>query len=62
LRPICLADIAPVNGDGQVDVDDLLMVINNWGTSTKGSGDANHDGVVNAADLKMVLDNWGPCY
>lgn len=34
LRPAgtaCVADIAPPGGNGQVNVDDLLLVINNWG-------------------------------
>jgi hypothetical protein len=30
--PACIADIAPPSGNGFVDVDDLLEVINSWGT------------------------------
>jgi hypothetical protein len=61
LPSICPADITPASGDGEVNVDDLLAVINNWGTSDSSTGDVNHDGVVNGADLAMVIDNWGPC-
>src|SRR5690606_14007290 len=34
----CPADAAPSGGDGQVNVEDLLMVINNWG-NPGGPGD-----------------------
>jgi choice-of-anchor B domain-containing protein len=50
-------------GDGVVNIDDLLMVINSWGacaspcpadmTPTPG------DGIVNIDDLLFVINNWG---
>jgi len=45
------------NGDGIVDVEDLLIVLAQWGT-TGPEGDVNHDGIVNVVDLLMVLANW----
>lgn len=47
--------------DGTVDVDDLNLVLSNWGTQVGqcGPGDANGDGVVNVDDLNLVLSNWG---
>lgn len=62
-----------VNGDGVVNVDDLLLVINHWGpcsvnasasaagvptVSTSCAADLNHDGVVNSIDLDIVTKNW----
>ena len=56
----CPADISPPNGDGMVDVDDLLLIINNWG---KGSGpaDITGDGTVDVDDLLLIINNWGSC-
>jgi len=45
------------NGDGIVNVEDLLIVLARWGTSGP-EGDVNHDGIVNVEDLLMVLANW----
>ena len=53
----CLAD---VTGNGIVNIDDLLMVIANWG-QPGGPADVNHNGIVNIDDLLMVIGNWGAC-
>jgi len=45
------------NGDGVVNVEDLLIVLGQWGTMGP-EGDVNHDGIVNVEDLLMVLANW----
>ena len=49
--------LGDINGDGVVDVDDLLVIINNWGN--KGGGDLNDDGIVDVDDLLIVLNGWG---
>ena len=54
---ICEADI---DGDGQVDVTELLMVIDQWGQMGS-PADINGDGVVDVTDLLIVVANWGPC-
>ena len=51
----CLPDL---NGDGLVAVDDLLDVINSWGT---GVGDVQGDGKTNVDDILFVVDQWGLC-
>ncbi|MDE0483914.1 MAG: T9SS type A sorting domain-containing protein [Candidatus Poribacteria bacterium] len=51
-----------VNGDGIVDVSDLVVVAANFGQTGPNSADVNGDGVVNIADLIKVaaaLDNAG---
>ncbi|MEE2912747.1 MAG: S8 family serine peptidase [Planctomycetota bacterium] len=47
------------NGDGYVDVADLLSIIDAWGTSS--GCDINGDGQINVADLLEVVGNWGSC-
>ena len=51
----CLPDL---NGDGLVAVEDLLEVINSWGT---GVGDVQGDGKTNVDDILFVVDQWGLC-
>lgn len=47
-----------VNGDGDVDLDDLDMVLSNFGQKTS-DGDTNADGVVDLDDLDAVLSAFG---
>ncbi len=56
--PPCIADI---NGDDNVNVDDLITLIGNWGGCKKCSSDINDDGQVNIDDLMEVLGSWGSC-
>ena len=55
-----------VTGNGTVNVDDLLAVINGWGACPQScppycSGDVNHTCAVNVDDLLAVINGWGPC-
>lgn len=56
--------VAPgdANGDGQINVADLLMVITGWGSCPVAPAtcpaDVNHDGLVNVSDLLLVITNW----
>jgi hypothetical protein len=52
----CPADI---DGNGVVDVDDLLTLLANWGG--EGDGDIDGSGVVDVDDLLILLAAWGPC-
>ena len=51
------------NGDGVVNVTDLLAVIAAWGPCPAPPAtcpaDLNGDGLVNVADLLIVITNWG---
>ncbi|MCI0676923.1 MAG: dockerin type I domain-containing protein, partial [Phycisphaerales bacterium] len=61
---LCLADIAPENGDGMVNVIDLLAVISQWGGGPGSAGDIAPgcgDGIVNVTDLLAVISAWGAC-
>ena len=54
---ICIADIT---ADGQVDIEDLLMVIDQFGANDP-TADVNGDGIVDISDLLEVVGSWGPC-
>jgi hypothetical protein len=57
----CASDIAPPGGgNGVVNIDDLLRVINNW-SATCTPIDITGNGVVNIDDLLAVINQWGPC-
>ena len=47
-----------VNGDGVVNVSDLLMVISAWGSCTDCPEDLDGDGEVNVSDLLLILSYW----
>ena len=50
---------ADINGDGTVNVDDLLLVIGSWGPCSKCPADINGDGQVGVDDLLAVISAWG---
>ncbi|MHC5002867.1 MAG: hypothetical protein ACYTJ0_07060 [Planctomycetota bacterium] len=49
-----------INGDGGVDVDDLLIVILEW-AQPGGPADIDGDGTVSVDDLIAVIQAWGAC-
>lgn len=59
----CAGEPCPgdANGDGSVNVADLLGVIGEWQCTNGCQFDANGDGTVNVTDLLEVIGNWGPC-
>jgi len=62
-NPPCPAD---VTGNGVVNVDDLLAIINGWGIAPCSSADiapvGNANGIVNVDDQLAVINGWGPCH
>ena len=52
----CPADF---DGDGNVNVNDMLRVISDWGGT--GRADINGDSTINVSDLLSLLDSWGDC-
>lgn len=58
VSPVMTGDL---NGDGVVDVFDLLILLDGWGVPGTGgaSADLNSDGVVDVFDLLILLDHWG---
>jgi hypothetical protein len=58
VTPVMTGDL---NGDGVVNVADLLILFDHWGGCPPGPcpADLNGDGVVNVADLLILFDNWG---
>ena len=59
---VCPIDCPDINVDGNVDVNDLLILIADWGTCTDNCvGDVNEDGTVDIEDLLVLIAAWGPC-
>lgn len=48
-----------LNGDGVVDVSDLLILLSAWGACSGCSADLNGDGVVDVSDMLILLSAWG---
>ena len=51
--------IGDVNGDGTVNIADLVLVASNLGQTGQNAADVNSDGVVNIADLVLVAGALG---
>ena len=52
---IVVQNPADVNGDGEVNIQDLVLVSSNFGQIGQNSADVNGDGIVNVADLVLVI-------
>ena len=50
---------ADVNGDGVVNIQDLVLVSSNFGQTGQSRADVNGDGVVNISDLVLVASAFG---
>ena len=68
LAPPCLGDIAPAGApNAEVDVDDLLQVINNWGKCADATdcpediAPVGGNNVVDVDDLLTIINGWGSC-
>lgn len=46
-----------IDGNCRTNMDDLLMVISDWG-QMESSADVNRDGIVNVHDLMIVINEW----
>ena len=51
--------IGDLDGDGIVGVEDLLIVISEWGPCSGCVADIDGNGVVDVEDLLIVIANWG---
>lgn len=58
-----IAEPCPGDGDGNgvVNIDDLLAVIGNFTCTGICDGDADGNGIVNIDDLLITIGNFGPC-
>ena len=50
-----------MDGNGVVDVADVLTVLASWGPCAECPADISGDGVVGVGDLLTVLASWGMC-
>ncbi len=49
--------LGDLNGDGVIDVADVLLVVSSWG-QVHTSADLNGDGTVNVVDLLILIETW----
>ena len=47
-----------LDGDGVVDVDDLVALLSSWGPCASCPADLNDDGIVGVDDLILLLMGW----
>lgn len=62
LLPDVATPLGDLNGDGVVDVSDLLLLLAAWGPcppEESCDADLNNDGSVDVSDLLLLLGNWG---
>ena len=61
--PICPG--GDIDGNGTVDVDDLMALIGQWGNDCEGgedcTGDLDGNLLINVDDLVLLIGVWGPC-
>jgi hypothetical protein len=50
--------VGDVNGDGNIDVTDILLVISAWGPCSGCIEDLDHSGEVDVTDLLIIIGNW----
>ena len=50
-----------LDGDGDTDFNDILIVLSNFGSDGSAGGDADEDGDVDFNDLINLLSAFGPC-
>jgi len=53
---LCYCDLSC---DGWIGVEDLAILLGDWGTD--GPGDVDGSGECGGADLAALMTNWGPC-
>ncbi|MHC4709846.1 MAG: M12 family metallo-peptidase [Planctomycetota bacterium] len=54
----CLGDFS---GNGEVGVNDFLLMLSQWGPCSVCSADLNGDDFVDVTDFLSLLAHWGPC-
>ncbi|MDP7005033.1 MAG: hypothetical protein QF718_02325 [Phycisphaerales bacterium] len=59
ITPIIIECSEDTDGDGFVNVTDILAAIGNWGGG--GAGDVDGSGIVDVSDLLAIVGAWGPC-
>lgn len=57
VTPDVYSSPADVDVNCRVDIDDLLMMVNDWG-ETESPADVNHDRIVNIDDFLILINNW----
>ena len=57
-NPACMTYPADINGDGLVNIHDLLLLADDWLGASLSDSDINKDGIVNFRDYAIFSDGW----
>ena len=57
----CAADLAPAEGDDNVNVFDLFILLDGWNSDAPGADLAEPNDLIDVFDLFVLLDAWGAC-
>jgi hypothetical protein len=60
-KSIVAACPADISGDQVVDVRDLLLLLQEWGSGAGTPSDIDASGMVDVDDLSILLAAWGEC-
>ncbi len=62
ITPVVAPCVGDINNSGSVDVFDLLLLLEGWGSCPAPClPDLNNSGAVDVFDLLLLLENWGAC-
>jgi predicted outer membrane repeat protein len=62
IADVCTACIeADLDGDGTVDIADVLVLLAAWGSNPEHPADLNGDGLVGIVDFLELLAAWSDC-
>lgn len=59
--PCNQCELADISDDGEVSIEDILILIAFWGPCDACIADLDMSGEVDISDLLIVIDNWGTC-
>ena len=65
VRPVDNACVGDIDGNGAADVDDLMILIGQWGNDCEGGAECTADldgnSLVDVDDLVLLIGVWGDC-
>jgi hypothetical protein len=54
-----ISKTADLNSDGLINMQDVSILMANWGSTSRPKADINQDGYVNMQDVSIMMSQWG---